>query len=74
MQSLSARGARTAAVLMEPGSFGAAGSAILPFSTLVASGVLTYLVRRGDDLSLALGPNGGTRGSLPWQRVGARQR
>ena len=30
----------------------------LPFSTLIASDILTYLVRCGDDLSLALGPVG----------------
>ncbi len=58
LQSLVQQGARAAVVLLESGSFGARESSLLPFSTLVASGILTYLVRRGDDLSLALGPAG----------------
>ena len=58
LQSAVQRGARAAVVLLEPRSFGAARSALLPFSTLVASDILTYMVRCGDDLSLALGPAG----------------
>lgn len=75
LQSLVQRGARAAVVLMEPGSFGAQESALLPFSDLVAGDILTYFVRRGDDLSLALGP-AGTLGErdLAAQRMGARLR
>jgi uncharacterized protein (DUF58 family) len=58
MQALVQRGARAAVALLDPSSFGSAENALLPFSTLVASDILTYLVRRGDDLSLALGPLG----------------
>ncbi len=58
LQALAQHGARAAVVLLESGSFGAGQSSLVPFSTLVASGILTYLVRRGDDLSLALGPTG----------------
>jgi uncharacterized protein (DUF58 family) len=58
LQSLVQRGTRAVAVLLEPSSFGGGESALLPFSTLVASDILTYLVRGGDDLSLALGPAG----------------
>jgi uncharacterized protein (DUF58 family) len=58
LQSLVQRGARVSVVLLEPSSFGGAQSSILPFSSLVASDILTYLVRCGDDLALALGPAG----------------
>jgi uncharacterized protein (DUF58 family) len=58
VQSLIQRGARAAVVLLEPSSFGGTRSALLPFSTLAASEILTYLVRCGDDLSIALGPEG----------------
>jgi hypothetical protein len=64
LQDLVQRGARAAVVLLEPSSFGAANSALLAYSTLVASDILTYLVRCGDDISLALGPNGAA-GELP---------
>jgi len=58
LQSLVQRGARAAVALLDPSSFGSAENALLPYSTLVASDILTYLVRCGDDLSLALGPLG----------------
>lgn len=58
LQTLVQRGARAAVVLMEPASFGGGKSALLPFSSLVASDILTYLVRSSDDISLALGPAG----------------
>jgi uncharacterized protein (DUF58 family) len=58
MQALVQRGARAAVALLDPSSFGGARSALLPFSTLVASDILTYLVRSGDDLASALGPGG----------------
>ncbi|MBI2913620.1 MAG: DUF58 domain-containing protein [Chloroflexi bacterium] len=65
LQSLVQQGSRCAVVLMEPGSFGGAEDALLPFSTLVASDILTYMVRCGDDLSLALGPAGAAGGPAP---------
>jgi uncharacterized protein (DUF58 family) len=58
MQALVQRSARAAVALIDPSSFGSADNALLPFSTLVASDILTYLVRCGDDLSPALGPGG----------------
>src|SRR3990170_1506567 len=67
LQSLVERGTRCAAVLVEPGSFGGTEGALLPFSTLVASDILTYVVRCGDDLSLALGPAGAV-GEPPSER------
>lgn len=74
LEALVQRGARAAVVLLEPGSFGSQESALLPFSTLVAADILTYLVRRDDELSIALGP-AGTLGErdLSGQRVGARR-
>lgn len=70
LQDLAQQGTRAAVVLMEPSSFGARESALLAYSTLVASDILTYLVRRGDDLSLALGPDGAaqTARPAPWRR------
>ena len=58
LQSLVQEGTRIAVVLLDAGSFGGAEGTLLPLSTLVASDILTYVVRRGDDLSLALGPAG----------------
>jgi len=73
LQSLVQRGARAAVALLEPRSFGVAHSALLPFSTLVASDILTYMVRRGDELSVALGPAGTVGERAPeGQRAGAR--
>jgi uncharacterized protein (DUF58 family) len=74
LEALVQRGARAAVVLMEPASFGGSESALMPFSTLVAADILTYLLRRGDDLSIALGPAGtlGERDSAA-QRMGARR-
>jgi uncharacterized protein (DUF58 family) len=74
LQALVQRGARAAVVLLEGRSFGAGDSALIPFSTLVASDILTYLVRRGDELLLALGPAGAAGESGPARRrpAGAR--
>lgn len=73
LQPLVLQGARAAVVMLEPGSFGGGESALLPFSTLVATDIVTYLVRCGDDLSLALAADAASRTPL-WQqqRVGAR--
>jgi uncharacterized protein (DUF58 family) len=67
LQALVQRGTRAAVVLLEARSFGASDSALIPFSTLVASDILTYLVRCGDDLALALGPAGAV-GERPARR------
>lgn len=73
LQNMVQEGARAAVVMLEPGSFGAAESALLPFSTLIASGIPTCLVRCGDDLSLALGSSDtSTRHLWGRQRTGAR--
>ena len=55
LQGLVERGVRVAVVLLEASSFGAGESAPVAFSALVASDILAYLVRRGDDLATALG-------------------
>ncbi len=59
MQSLVQRGVRAAVVLLDPSTFGADRSALLMYGELAASDILTYVVRRGDDLSLALSPSAG---------------
>jgi uncharacterized protein (DUF58 family) len=63
LQGLVERGVRVAVVLLEGGSFGAGESALVVFSALAAGDILTYLVRRGDDLMTALAP-AATRRSL----------
>jgi uncharacterized protein (DUF58 family) len=73
LQRMVQQGARAAVVMLEPGTFGAAESALLPFSTLVASGILTCLVRCGDDLPLALGPSGASMRHR-WKRERAEAR
>jgi len=55
LQLLGGRGVKRAAVLLEPRTFGGEESALLVYSALAAAGVLTYLVKRSDDLSLTLG-------------------
>lgn len=57
-QDIAQRGARTVVVLLDAASFGARENPLLAYSALTASDILTYLIRRGDDLSLALGPLG----------------
>ena len=72
VQLLLQGGARVAVVLLEPSSFGARQSALLAYSTLVASDILTYLVRCGDDLTVALGPAGAAGQLDPQERMRMR--
>ncbi len=70
--ALAQQGARTAAVLLEPGSFGREDVS-LPAVALAANGILAYVVPCGADLSLTLGPAGVSGDSAAErQRVGAR--
>jgi hypothetical protein len=55
MQQLAGRGAKTAAIVLEPRTFGGDESALLVFTALAAADVHTYLVKRSDDLNIALG-------------------
>lgn len=64
VQHLLRRGVRTAVVLLDASSFGAAEGSLLVVSTLAATDVPTYLVRRGDDLATVLeGAPSGLAGS-----------
>lgn len=65
VQSLAQRGVRVAVVLVDASSFGANRSPLLIFGQLTASDIMTYVVRRGDDLTLALSPSAG--GVPAWQ-------
>lgn len=65
IQSLTQRGVRAAAVLIDPSTFGSDRSPLLMYSELTASDILTYVVRNGDDLGVALSPSGG--GVAAWQ-------
>jgi uncharacterized protein (DUF58 family) len=48
------RGAKLAAVLIEPGTFGAERDSLVVFDALAAAGIHTSVVKRGGDLSTAL--------------------
>jgi uncharacterized protein (DUF58 family) len=61
LQGLAERGVSVAVVLVEASSFGAGQSTLELFSTLTARDILTYLVRRGDDLATALASAGSKR-------------
>ena len=65
MQSLVQRGVRAAVVLVDPSSFGSDRSPLMMFGELTASDILTYVVRKGDELSIALSPTGS--GVAAWQ-------
>lgn len=72
LEHLARQGTRIAVVLLDPNSFG--GPEVeLPLDSLLASNVLTYVVRAGSDLGLMLGPAGVTGDGLPQrQKVGVR--
>jgi uncharacterized protein (DUF58 family) len=69
LANLGRRGIQAVAVLLEADTFGGAKGPILPYGALVAGDVLVYCLRRGDDLSLALGLRGARhlpgRGAVP---------
>jgi uncharacterized protein (DUF58 family) len=65
VQSLAQRGVRVAVVLIDPSTFGSSRSPLLIFGQLTASDIMTYVIRRGDDLTLALSPSAG--GVPAWQ-------
>lgn len=65
IQSLTQRGVRAAVVLMDPSTFGSERSPLLMYGQLTASDIMTYVVRKGDDLGLALSPT--ATGAGAWQ-------
>lgn len=65
VQSLAQRGVRVAVILLDASTFGANRSPLLIFGQLTASDIMTYVVRKGDDLTLALSPSAG--GVPVWQ-------
>ncbi len=58
LQTLLQQGTRAAAVVLDAASFGTEDEVQPPLEALAASGVLTYVVRCGSDISLMLGPAG----------------
>jgi uncharacterized protein (DUF58 family) len=52
---LQQRGVKLAAILLEPSTFGSTESSLSVFASLAASDVFTYMVKRSDDLLVALG-------------------
>jgi uncharacterized protein (DUF58 family) len=65
IQSLTQRGVRAAVVLLDPSTFGGDRSPLLLYGQLTASDIMTYVVRKGDDLGLALSPT--ATGAGAWQ-------
>lgn len=55
LQMLAGRGVKLAAVLLEPGTFGGDGNALLVFGALAAADIFSYLVKQTDDLTSTLG-------------------
>jgi hypothetical protein len=54
-------------VLLDPATFGGDKSALVTFGELTASDIMTYVVSKGDDLTLALSP--ASQGAVAaWQR------
>lgn len=54
LQDLKGRGVQQAAILLEPRTFGGGGDALFIFGALAAAEITTYLVKRDDDLAVAL--------------------
>lgn len=54
LQFVAERGVKTAAVLLEPSTFGGPDNSLMVFGALAASDIYTYLVRRNDDLVTSL--------------------
>jgi uncharacterized protein (DUF58 family) len=65
IQALVQRGVRAAVILLDPSTFGGTKSPLMLFGELTASDILTYVVRCGDDLGVALSPT--TGGVAAWQ-------
>jgi uncharacterized protein (DUF58 family) len=55
LQVLSGQGVKLASIVLEPGTYGGRDGSLLVYSALAASGITTYMVKRTDDLSVALG-------------------
>ncbi|MDO8617093.1 MAG: DUF58 domain-containing protein [Dehalococcoidia bacterium] len=67
------QGARAAAVVLEPESFGGDQGGAPPMVPLTAAGILTYVIPAGSDLGFALGPAGVTgEVGAERQKAGAR--
>lgn len=64
LQSLVQRGVRAAVVLVDPSTFGSNRSPLVLYGELTASDIVTYVLRKGDDLSVALSPAAG--GVVAW--------
>lgn len=67
MQSLTQRGVKAAVVLIDPSTFGSNRQSLLMYGQLTASDILTYVVSKGDDLTLALSPSSAGVGASLWQ-------
>ncbi len=64
LQSLVQRGVRAAVVLVDPSTFGSNRSPLVLYGELTASDIVTYVLGKGDELSVALSPAAG--GVVAW--------
>lgn len=53
--ALQARGVKVAAIIIEPSTFGGSEGSLGVFASLAATDVFTYMVKRADDITSALG-------------------
>ncbi|MCK6565970.1 MAG: DUF58 domain-containing protein [Dehalococcoidia bacterium] len=65
--SLTQRGVKAAVVLVDASSFGGREAPLMIYGALTAADILTYVVRNGDDLGLALSPAQAPEGASRWQ-------
>jgi uncharacterized protein (DUF58 family) len=59
--ALQARGVKVAAIVLEPSTFGGTASSLGVFASLAVTDITTYMVKRSDDLAVALGAAAGAR-------------
>lgn len=68
-EDLQRRGLHPIVLLLDPQTFGGPPGADSLEQTLLARGIPTYLVRRGDDLTQTLSASAPSHGRISWQRI-----
>jgi uncharacterized protein (DUF58 family) len=70
MAEITGKRVRSAAIFVEPETFGQAPSSLMIVSGLLAAGIPTHLIKYGDDISRALSTNGVNHGVAGRANVG----
>jgi uncharacterized protein (DUF58 family) len=70
MAEITGKRVRSAAIFVEPETFGQAPSSLMIVSGLLAAGIPTHLIKYGDDISRALSSNGVNHGVTGRAAVG----